>query len=172
MTAAWLALPALIILCVIASEYRRRALRRIRTHRAISVWQDAPIDQRATALEGLIATDYRAAAAWYLLGSLYARRRDFGMAARLFGMAHHVDADLTSAAVLTFACLKAAGRPEADHQAATQALRQTWGEMRKPIVGYSALEQAVLRAIMPDDQADLNRAPLDRLAGVFSDLPV
>jgi len=170
MTAAWLALPALIILCVIASEYRRRALRQTRTRRAISVWKDAPRDQRTTALEALIARDYRAAAAWYLLGCLYARHRDFAMAARLFGMAHHVDADLTSAAVLTFACLKAAGRPDADQLVATQALRQTWSEMRKPIVGYSALEQTVLRAMEPDNQADLNRAPLDRLAGIFSDL--
>ncbi len=167
MTAVWFILPALVILGVIASEYRRRALRRARTRRAISVWQDAPTDQRATALEGLIAKDYRAAAAWYLLGCLSARRRDFGTAARLFGMAHHVDADLTSAAVLTFACLKAAGRPDADHQAATHALRQTWSEMRKPIVGYSALEQTVLRAIQPDS----DRAPLDRLTCVLSDMP-
>ncbi len=169
MTAFWLTLPALILLSIAISEYRRRSLRRSRTRRAIAAWQDAALDRRAEALEGLIAEDYRVAAAWYLLGCLNARRRDFAMAARLFGMAHHVDADLTSAAVLTFACLKAAGRPNADERAATNALAQTWSEMRKPMVGHSALDQTVLNVIEPADRAGSTRPPLERLAGVLSD---
>ena len=171
MTVAWLAVPALIVLIVVASEYRRRWLRTTRTRRAISGWQTAAVEDRVKVLEALVAEDYRAATAWYLLGCLAARRHDFATAARLFGMAHHVDADLTSAAVLTFACLKAAGDPRADDRAASRALAQTWSEMRKPMVGQSALEQTVLRVIQPGEPAASDRPPLERLAALISDAP-
>lgn len=69
------------------------------------------------------------APAWYLLGCALLREGHTKRAARAFGMAHHADCRLESAALLAFACLKAKEGPDSD---ILEQIGQTWFEMKRP----------------------------------------
>ena len=159
-----LSAAAVAMMAVATREYVRRSRRRSRTRLTLSLWAGTPADGRAAALKDLVGRDYRAAGAWYLLACLHARRGEFALAARLFGMAHHVDPDLTSAALLTFTCLKAAAAPALDQVKPGPILAQTWDEMNRPPLGESALEQTIWRALDPADRTPTADSPLPHLA--------
>lgn len=82
-------------------------------------------------------------------------------AARAFGMAHHADWELESAALLTFTCLKS--RDE-DGEAFLRHLSTTWIEMRRPALGARAAEQLVLDGLMEDSEVPARLSILGRVA--------
>ncbi|QDV89267.1 hypothetical protein RAS2_03320 [Phycisphaerae bacterium RAS2] len=120
--------------------------RRARYRSAIQAWRAAPPDRRAEALEPF-ATGPDRAAAWFLLGAERLRTGDMADAAKKFGMAHHSDWELESAALLTFTCLKS--RDE-DGEAFLRHLSTTWTEMRRPALGAREAEQLVLDSLAED----------------------
>jgi hypothetical protein len=68
-------------------------------------------------------------AAWYLCGCVYLSDCRARQAARAFGMAHHADTNLETAALLTFACLKASDGEDTD---LIEQITSTWHEMKEP----------------------------------------
>ncbi len=99
---------------------------------------------RVRALRQLLDRPIENPAGWYLLGKEMVQANDLNAAARAFGMAYHQDVDLTSAAVLTFSCLKAARsmQPELKSQ-----FIQTWMEMKSPTLARHRSERAILMLI-------------------------
>jgi len=87
--------------------------------------------ERASLLHAAIRPHEPNPTAWYLLGFDRLRRGIVKDAARAFGMAHHQDADLESAALLTFACLKA--RPNVACDVLDQ-IAITWRELGRPVL--------------------------------------
>jgi len=104
---------------------------------------------RVRALRQILDHPIENPAGWYLLGKEMVQANDLNAAARAFGMAYHQDVDLTSAAVLTFSCLKAARsmQPELKSQ-----FIQTWIEMKSPALARNISERAILKLI--DAEAD------------------
>lgn len=82
-------------------------------------------------------------------------------AAKKFGMAHHSDWELESAALLTFTCLKS--RDE-DGEAFLRHLSMTWTEMRRPALGAREAEQLVLDGLAEDGDEPAQLSMLGRVA--------
>ncbi len=101
-------------------------------------------DDRVQALRQLLDHPIQNPAGWYLLGKEILRVNDLNAAARAFGMAYHQDVDLTSAAVLTFSCLKAARSMQPDLKS---QFIQTWVEMKSPALARNSSERAILKLI-------------------------
>jgi hypothetical protein len=80
-------------------------------------------------LRGLAGGGDSQAGAWYLLGCAHLQSLSTKDAARAFGAAYHADCNLESAALLTFACLKARERDVGDLIA---QVGKTWEEMGQP----------------------------------------
>ncbi len=110
-------------------ERRRGVARR---DKAIETWHDVDPSVRADRLQRLTSSDPSNALAWYLRGCEAFRLRDLSAAARYFGMAHHLDPDLISAALLTFTALKSAHSYAPDSDAWLRELVETWREMKLP----------------------------------------
>ena len=107
---------------------------------AIRTFQDAPAAKRSEAMRDLIKTTDSNGPAWYLLGCSLLRDNRTEEAARAFGMAHHRDCNLQTAALLTFACLKA---KSADSTDIIDQILATWEELRQPDV-LSRVEDRLL----------------------------
>jgi len=97
---------------------------------------------RIQALRQLLDRPIENPAGWYLLGKEMLQANDLNAAARAFGMAYHQNVDITSAAVLTFACLKAARSEQPKLKA---QFIQTWEEMKSPPLGVNTSERQVLQ---------------------------
>lgn len=82
-------------------------------------------------------------------------------AAKKFGMAHHADWELESAALLTFTCLKS--RDE-DGEAFLRHLSTTWTEMRRPALGAREAEQLMLDGLAEDGEEPARLSMLGRVA--------
>ncbi|MEK6644318.1 MAG: hypothetical protein AABZ08_10445 [Planctomycetota bacterium] len=84
------------------------------------------------------------APAWYLTGVQNLRDGHIREAVRAFGIAHHADCDLVTAALLTFAGLKASSVPAGDliHQIVT-----TWHEMNRPRLNATKADALMRSAI-------------------------
>ena len=104
-------------------------------------------DVRIAALRQLLDRPVSNAPGWYLLGVEMVRMADLNAAARAFGMAYHQDIELTSAAVLTFSCLKAA---RAAHPHLREQFINTWYEMKKPPLGATNSERDVAKLMRPN----------------------
>ncbi|MBI5765071.1 MAG: hypothetical protein HZA51_16270 [Planctomycetes bacterium] len=83
-------------------------------------------------------------ATWYLAGVQALRAGRVRDAARAFGIAHHADFELVSAALLTFAGLKASSGAVAD---VVQSIVATWREMKRPTLGETQADGLMLGAI-------------------------
>lgn len=101
------------------------------------------------------------AVAWFLLGTDLLRAGRMADAARAFGMAHHADWQLESAALLTFTCLKS--RDESG-ETFLRHLSTTWVEMRRPVLGERAAEQLVLDGLTEDGEEPARLSMLGRIA--------
>lgn len=120
--------------------------RRREVREAIVAWNDAAPESRIDIFTRRCAHDPRAAANWYLLGCAQVRRGDVAAGARYFGKAYHADWRLESAALMTFACLKASvGEGGAD--SLRHHMVVTWGEMGRPALGRNAGERRILEAL-------------------------
>jgi len=111
----------LAVLGVAFRAVRRRAAERA----AFRAWADTAPEQRADVMQSLSQGSPPNAVAFYLLGCARLRENRPRDAARAFGAAHHADCNLESAAILTFACLKAGvGEP----RRFVELLVETWRE--------------------------------------------
>lgn len=121
---------------------RRRS--RAQAAEAIRVFGQSDSDNLEKDLAALTERSPASALAWYLLGTAQLRRGGVQNAARSFGMAHHRDCGLESAALLTFACLKSREGDEDDliHQIVT-----TWGEMKRPDLAATEVDRVAAACI-------------------------
>ena len=105
----------------------------VRRHRqyadACRQWASATSAGREDAMRSMLGDSYPNGPAWYLCGCACLSQYRCKQAARAFGMAHHADSRLETAALLTFACLKASDGEDSD---LIEQITTTWNEMKKP----------------------------------------
>lgn len=105
---------------------------------AIEAWLERDSTSRDERLAGLTGSDPSNSLAWYFRGCSAFRSRDFAAAARYFGMAHHRDPDLLSAALLTFTALKSASN---DGRHIDRWLRELIETSREMNLSHTALDR-------------------------------
>jgi len=110
---------------------RSRAFRRRQYAEATQVWLFAHLPDREKAMHSLLDESHPNGPAWYLCGCACLTDYRTKQAARAFGMAHHADSNLETAALLTFACLKASDGEDSD---LIEQITTTWHEMKRPDV--------------------------------------
>lgn len=137
---------------------RRRS--RARAAEAIRVFGQSDPDNLEKELAALTERSPESALAWYLLGTAQLRRGGVQNAARSFGMAHHRDCGLESAALLTFACLKTR---EGDEEELIHQIVTTWGEMKRPDLRATAVDRVAAACICLPGRPE-NLSPLGALA--------
>lgn len=129
----WLVVVIAVLLLVpvaILAAWRKSVEKQRRDYASvISTWRNAEPEVRIHSLQRLLDGPESNAAAWYLTGVSMLREGRIRSAARCFGIAHHLDSKIETAALLTFACLKA--RENVDTDLVEQILR-TWTEMKEP----------------------------------------
>jgi hypothetical protein len=141
----WLVILALAALVFLVATALRVSRRRHGLYQdAKQLWQQTAPQQRRAAFEKYVEGPDLSAPAWYLLGCAYLQDSRPRLAARAFGVAHHADYRLETAALLTFACLKAAEGPDSD--IINQTI-QTWHEMRKPDLTRRAPDRLMLNCL-------------------------
>ena len=101
-------------------------------------------EDRVAALSNLLAGFEKDGPAWYLLGCSHLRAYRMKEAARAFGMAHHGDCNLESAALLTFACLKA---DDGEGSEIIERVLETWEEMRRPEIGRRIEDREMMQCL-------------------------
>jgi len=118
-----------------------------RTIAAICPWQTLEPADRVTRLEEWLANpDHppsERAAGLILLGCAWMDRGLPERAARPFQMAYHLDPAYTVALVFAFACMKVNCETAG---AALEKAIETWDELRRPVLGRSRRERALLAA--------------------------
>lgn len=119
----------IVVLAAVLMTLGAAARRRRRYDSAVRLWMETAPERRRKAFEDRIQGPAIDAAAWYLLGCAYLQEGRPRLAARAFGVAHHADYTLETAAMLTFACLKASDGPDSD---IVEQMIRTWHEMREP----------------------------------------
>ncbi|MFH1420041.1 MAG: hypothetical protein ABII12_17335 [Planctomycetota bacterium] len=127
----WIAVivVAAVVLPTTVSALGRFFLHRRRYAQAAASWRQAAPDERIAAMLAILNSGDAGAPAWYLVGCAYLQQCRAKEAARAFGMAHHADWRLETAALLTFACLKTLEGEDSD---LIEQIVTTWREMRKP----------------------------------------
>lgn len=152
-TAAWL------MLAVASSRDRTR-----RFNGASAAWLVTRPAERVDALGPYLTPDRRGnrnAAAWFLFGCAHLREGRIGDAARAFGVAHHADYRVESAALLTFACLKASA---ADQSGILKQIIDTWDEMGCPAVAERRAERLLFDCLESTTRDLPELSPIGRLA--------
>jgi hypothetical protein len=94
-------------------------------------WTSATPAGREEAMRSMLDASYPNGPAWYLCGCACLSQYRCKQAARAFGMAHHADSNLETAALLAFACLKASDGEASD---LIEQITMTWDEMKRPDV--------------------------------------
>ncbi|MFQ5423811.1 MAG: hypothetical protein ACE5F9_07505 [Phycisphaerae bacterium] len=128
------------------------------------IWREAEAGGRAEALRSALDPDARGnvnAVAWYLVACGRLREQRTPEAARAFGIAHHADCNLESAALLTFACLKAASRGPG---AIVEQIAVTWDELGRPAIGDHREDRLVLECLASTTRDIPQLSPIGRLA--------
>ncbi len=129
--------------------------------RAIDAWRTHPShDDKAAALSPLTTGSRFSGPAWYLLGCLYLRQGRTREAARSFGMAHHQNCQLLTAALLTFACLKTQEGQDCD---LVEQIVATWHEMKRPPLLQSAEDRRILTCVAETEGEPPSASPLARI---------
>src|SRR5262249_9776702 len=97
---------------------------------------------------------------WYLLGCAHLQACEVAAAAACFGKAYHAEWRLESAALLTFACLKASA---ADGGLARlhDIMLTTWSEVGRPPLGRRAVERQLIAAAFADRDRKALTFPMD-----------
>ncbi len=156
---ALVVIAALLVIAITSARDRSR-----RFHGASNAWLDTRPGGRVDALGPYLTPDRlgnRNAAAWFLLGCARLREGRIGEAARAFGVAHHADYRIESAALLTFACLKAS---TAERSGILEQIFETWDEIGRPAVAAHR-EEGLLFDCLESTTRDLPElSPIGRLA--------
>jgi len=166
----WLLLAAIVAgVALIATDAALRARRREHSYeQALTAWRTLGPAERVSTIRTMAeASDNgtRNAQAWFLLGCHHLAEKDFRMAARAFGIAHHADYRFTSAALLTFAALKAASPGGGDW---ITLLAATWHEVGRPHPGESPVDARTLACLESTTRDPPVLSPLGRLAWLVS----
>lgn len=101
---------------------------------------------------------------WYLRGCRAVRDGQMREAARYFGMAHHADWHIQTAALLTFSTLKASEGPESD---LIDHMVKTWHEIREPEILKEREDRLLIESLTAKDPAPGRASSLGRLAWVI-----
>lgn len=129
------------IFSVIQRENRRNDAYK----KAASIWLDTTHSAAFADAIWTMTRDSRfAAPGWFLLGCDHLQQGRTKDAAKAFGMAHHCDFRLISAALLTFACLKT--REDCDDDLARQTIA-TWEEMKRPDLQESDQDRRMMSCL-------------------------
>jgi hypothetical protein len=148
----WLALlPAVLAVLAGLAGCQARRCRQRRYLEAIRAWQQAPPEQRLERLRELATGPEIHPPAWFLSGCALLRECRAREAARAFGIAYHGDCNLESAALLTFAALKAADGPACD---IARQIVLTWKEMDRPPLPRTRADRLLVGCL-----ADSTRRP-------------
>ena len=115
---------------------------------AVSAWLATPPEERAEAMRAQLALLPNNPVAWYLRGCSQTRAGRIKDAARSFGMAYHLDVDIETAALLTFACLKSRDGEGSD---ILDQIAETWDEMGRPALQESAADRQLLSTLSEGD---------------------
>ena len=168
----WVWFLILAIVCVagvVIADALLAARRRQRGYQqALDAWRTSSPSERARIIGRMAeAADdgVRNAQAWYLLGCHHLSEGDYRKAARAFGIAHHADYRFTSAALLTFAALKAAGPAGGDW---ITLLAATWHEVGRPDPARTPEDARTLACLESTTRDPPLLSPLGRLAWLVS----
>jgi hypothetical protein len=156
-----LVLAVLVALLLGLSAARAAKQGRAQYRLAIRVWRTTDGSQRLTAMRRLLADEEVSGPAWYLCGCAALREYRCKEAARAFGMAHHADCNLETAALLTFACLKAG---EGENSDIVEQIVITWREMKEFDVSRTKADRQMLACLRDDDAPSVQLSPLGCLA--------
>ena len=154
-TAVLLLVGAGAVLALLSARLRRRCY-----DTALRTFLAAPAAERTDAMRELIQAEDGNAPAWYLLGCSLLRAERIDEAARAFGMAHHRDGNLQTAALLTFACLKTDRDRPCD---IIEQILTTWQEMQRPDVLGKAHDRRLLDCLSATTRDAPRLSPLGRL---------
>ena len=105
---------------------------------------------------------------WYLRGCESTRAGHMREAARFFGMAHHANCGLQTAALLTFSTLKATEGPDTD---LLRQLVMTWHEMKQPEILGERDDRLVIEALSSSDSPPARSSAFGCLAWLVSGAP-
>ncbi len=163
MWAAYLIAAGVIVAVVAAAGSAVRAARRRRAQysEATRLWRETPELRRYEVFSALPRDGELNAPAWFLRGCAGLRRHEAREAARAFGMAHHADWRLESAALLTFACLKSTDGPSSDFPA---QLALTWQQMQRPPLLRRAEDRLLVACLAETTPGVPELSDLGRLA--------
>jgi len=156
-----LVLAVLIALLLGVSAARAARRGRAQYRRAIQVWQTTNAPERLAAMQRLLADEGNSGPAWYLCGCAALREYRCKEAARAFGMAHHADCNLETAALLTFACLKAS---EGETSDIIEQIVVTWREMKELDVSRTGADRQMLACLADCGAPPADLSSLGRLA--------
>lgn len=120
---------------------------------AVAAWRAALPQDRTRVFTARCDAQQPTAADLYLLGCAWLRHGDPAAAARAFGPAHHMNWRMESAALLTFACIKASAEPR-PMDALPAHVQTTWEEMGKPPLPGSRLERRLVESISAAARAE------------------
>lgn len=161
----WAWIVAAVLLCILfagATALLRNSLEcRKRYTQAANVWHTTPAQQRVQALVELSADQNPSGPAWFLIGCVHLQQHRTRQAARAFGIAHHSDCNLETAALLAFACLKAAEGEDSD---IVEQIISTWNEMRQPDVQRRREDRFLLACLEATSDRPPALSPLGHLA--------
>jgi len=149
-------LAAILGAWVVRSDVRRRR----QYDRIIRQYQSAPPDKRKDVLGPAADGVELNPAAWYLRGALAMREGRMRDAARSFGMAHHADCRLQTAALLTFAGLKAS---EGEGSDIIEQVVRTWEEMGRPAITAQREDRVMMDCLETEGRAGPELSAVGRL---------
>ena len=176
----WILLTGVLIAGWIVFSIIREAARQRQCYRtATRIWRESPPLLRANALKPLLDDLNINAPAWYLHGVALLREGRTREAARAFGIAHHADGNLETAALLTFATLKARDRgyqqspgnvevADAGYSDFVERVTETWEEMKRPEIARKPQDQQVLDCLESTTRDAPALSPLGRLIWLVS----
>jgi hypothetical protein len=144
-----------------ASAIAAARTRRNLLAQAARLWCQTPAEQRLEVISNLSSSIEPNGPAWYMIGCIHLGEFRTKKAARAFGIAHHADCNLETAALLTFACLKAAEGPDSD---IVEQIITTWSEMGKPDVLRRRQDRRLLDCLESTTPQAPALPPLGRLA--------
>ena len=152
--------PVILFVGYLVETQRRRAVYRT----LMKQWSATPEIEREALITQWLAKSPRSGAVWYLRGVLDLRVRRTQQAARAFGMAHHCDTNLVSAAMLTFVCLKSRdGSTDSNIQS---LIETTWMEMKRPSLGQFEEEKIILTALTDDSSLAQSNWTIERVTNL------
>jgi hypothetical protein len=146
--------PVSIFIEYLFETHRRRTGYRT----LVKLWSSTPENKRERFVAQWLEKNPRCGAGWFLRGLLDLRSERVRHAARAFGMAHHCDVNLESAALLTFTCLKTT---DCDPENLLNLANSTWLEMKRPAIGTSWEEKLIFDAL--GTPGKMEQSPIVRL---------